>query len=629
MIVDMKKISLVVLDSTREESLKALRGLGVLHLEFTQGRSDDLSELEEKRDYLTKSLLLLPKEKGGDAKGGPAKGRPAGESPAGEESAAGGTLEKACDTADNIARLFERERALKEEIARIRQERERLAAWGSFDPSSIRELAERGIRIRLLTLRRKEADSLAEELPLFVISEDKAAVRAAVVEYETTKELRGRELSIPEEGIVELDRKIAEKEGDLAETAGSWNELAGRRALLIKGLSELTGLIAFERAGIAMKQDGPLAFLTGYAPEDQVEALRKLAGGQGWALLEEDPEEGDPVPTLVRNPKWIRIISPVFKLLGTVPGYREHDISFWFLLFFSIFFAMIIGDAGYGVLFLVLTLLARWRFKGASAEPFFLLLVTAACTIVWGALTGTWFGGQALARLPPFSLFIVEGIASFPKADLNTGGTIMRICFVLGAAHLSVARILGFIKRLPRLAAYAELGWLAVIWAVFLLVRIIVMGDPSDRPVLPWIPIPASLLIIVLLGTGLLLVTLFAEQRGKFFKGLALGLGKLMLKLLDSISTFSHVISYVRLFAVGLATVEVARSFNDIAVGVGLGFPAGLGAALILFFGHALNILMGAMSLVVHGVRLNMLEFSGHLGMEWAGVAYDPFREER
>jgi V/A-type H+-transporting ATPase subunit I len=150
---------------------------------------------------------------------------------------------------------------------------------------------------------------------------------------------------------------------------------------------------------------------------------------------------------------------------------------------------------------------------------------------------------------------------------------------------------------------------------MFFVTRYIVLQEPLN-PVGIW-----------LVAAGILLVVIFGEQKGKFIKGLFTGLAKLPLSLLDSISSFSDIISYVRLFAVGLATVAVAANFNSIAAEVGFGIPSGLISAFILFFGHTLNIIMGAMSVIVHGVRLNMLEFSGQLGMEWSGVPYKPFQE--
>jgi len=108
-------------------------------------------------------------------------------------------------------------------------------------------------------------------------------------------------------------------------------------------------------------------------------------------------------------------------------------------------------------------------------------------------------------------------------------------------------------------------------------------------------------------------------------KGIGISLANLPLEV---ISGFSDVVSYLRLFAVGYATVVVASSFNSMATGEGISsIVAGFGAAIILLLGHALNIILAMMSVLVHGVRLNMLEFSGHVGVQWSGKAYEPFKE--
>jgi V/A-type H+-transporting ATPase subunit I len=130
---------------------------------------------------------------------------------------------------------------------------------------------------------------------------------------------------------------------------------------------------------------------------------------------------------------------------------------------------------------------------------------------------------------------------------------------------------------------------------------------------------------------GIVVVLMFSEQRegAGFLKGVGYGLANIFPTALDSISAFSDLISYIRLFAVGLATVEIAKSFNGMAAGMAADGALGIVAAvLILFLGHTLNLIMGALSVVVHGVRLNMLEFSRHLGMEWSGIPYRPFRKQ-
>jgi V/A-type H+-transporting ATPase subunit I len=128
-----------------------------------------------------------------------------------------------------------------------------------------------------------------------------------------------------------------------------------------------------------------------------------------------------------------------------------------------------------------------------------------------------------------------------------------------------------------------------------------------------------------LLGTGILLALVFSNYQKNILKGI----GETSFELpLSVISSFSDLMSYLRLFAVGFASVQVASSFNNIAIGTGIdNILKGFIAAIVLLFGHSLNIVLGLMAVLVHGVRLNMLEFSGHLRQQWSGREYKPFRE--
>ena len=124
---------------------------------------------------------------------------------------------------------------------------------------------------------------------------------------------------------------------------------------------------------------------------------------------------------------------------------------------------------------------------------------------------------------------------------------------------------------------------------------------------------------------GVILIAGFSNPQKNFIKGIVISLADLPLKL---ISSFADIVSYVRLFAVGYATVIMASTFDNMAVNIGFGsILSGFAAVLILFIGHSLNILLGLMAIIVHGVRLNMLEFGTHLGLQWSGRAYTPFKE--
>jgi len=201
--------------------------------------------------------------------------------------------------------------------------------------------------------------------------------------------------------------------------------------------------------------------------------------------------------------------------------------------------------------------------------------------------------------------------------EIDPQQKVMFICFVLALIQLGLANIMNIIKELPGLKSIAHVGWLSLTAGLFLLVLQLVLSKPMPSFA------PA------LMGIGLGLIVVFGNQEKdiSFMKGLTTGFGGAFTTFLDSISTFSNIISYIRLFAVGMASVAIASSFNGIAAPMlkGFAFPAGL---LVLIVGHGLNIVMGMLSVVVHGIRLNMLEFSGQLGIEWSGYEYKPFKNK-
>ena len=604
MIVKMKKVSIVVFDCFREQSLKALRKLGLVHIESRPASSNELTRYNEQKTQLERAHLLLP-EKG--------RKNPTSQDNQSAGSVAEEDIDGCLEISEEIVDLTEKTRLTNENIDRLKKEQQRLALWGDYDPQEIRRLADKGVFITLYELSTDQFKQLPEETDWVVISQSKSIVHLAVVTLGSAAELDVEPVTLAERGRVKLQQLLDAAGKELQGLEHRLQHLTGERVRIQAVLQRLEGKIEFEQVRAAMVGEEQLSHLVGYIPAKRADALKRAAAENSWALLIDEPAEDDPVPTLVENPKWIRIIRPMFSLMETTPGYREFDISFLFLLFFSLFFAMLIGDAGYGIVLFTLTLAARLTMLKRPGGVFSLMFVLSGATIVWGALSGTWFGVESLASHPILSRIVIPQIASFGVENTKT---VMFICFLIGAVHLSIARLINFIRNLPKLVAFSELGWLSILWGMFFVVRYIVLQEALN---------PAG---IWLVGAGMILIVVFGEQKGKFFKGVFFGLVKLPLSILDSIGSFSDIVSYVRLFAVGLATVAVAANFNAMAQEVGFGsIPSGLISAFILFFGHTLNIIMGAMSVIVHGVRLNMLEFSGQLGMEWSGVPYKPFKE--
>ncbi len=367
----------------------------------------------------------------------------------------------------------------------------------------------------------------------------------------------------------------------------------------------------FTKVFLGMQEEKAFSCLQGFVPENNIALVVNLAKENKTGYLIETPKDTAEIPTLIKNPKWINIINPVFKLMNTLPGYEEWDISFFFLVFFSMFFAMLIGDAGYGALFIISTFFIQQKFRKMPQEPLYLMYVLGFCTVIWGAITGTWFGVEKIAQAPVFNLLVVNKINSFIDTNQNF---MIYICFIIGIAHLTIAHLLKAARIINSIKVFSEIGWILIIWGLFFTAGTLVINNPFPS------------LALYMLVAGALFVLFFTNPQKNILKSALSGLANLPLSI---ISTFSDVVSYLRLFAVGYASLILATSFNDMAMQAGFGgFFSSLLAALILFIGHLLNIVLGFMAVIVHGVRLNMLEFAGQLGMEWTGKKYAPFHEE-
>ena len=265
---------------------------------------------------------------------------------------------------------------------------------------------------------------------------------------------------------------------------------------------------------------------------------------------------------------------------------------------------MLIGDAGYGAIFFILTLFAQIklgrRVSGRSLFVLFYILSSAA--MLWGVLTGTFFGQAWLSQK-------VSPLIPALRDDKN----IQALCFLLGAIHLSIAHLWRAVIKLPSVRALAQVGWFIILWGAFFLAKMLVLGDAF----------PAFGKWFFIAGAAL--VVFFTDPKKNILKGIGSGLGALLLNLVNS---FTDIVSYIRLFAVGLATVAVADAFNQMAMDIGYGsILTGIMTSFILLLGHTLNIVLGPMSILVHGVRLNVLEFCSHLDVNWSGFSYKPLKK--
>jgi V/A-type H+-transporting ATPase subunit I len=266
---------------------------------------------------------------------------------------------------------------------------------------------------------------------------------------------------------------------------------------------------------------------------------------------------------------------------------------------------MIIGDAGYGLVSLALTVFLHWKVK--SVSPLWirfrrLCYCLSFSVLLFGIISASYFG-ISLSPENPLNKFLLLDLNS--KEGQNQ---VMLISIIMGMVHLSIALGIKFYRTrdLP------ALGWIIVIWSGYFLLSSR-MGKGEENPAAMYIAI-----------AGLVLVVLFTSKSKNPILRLLMGLNG----ALGIVQLLADCLSYMRLFALGLATMYMCQTFNMLAEMPynGLPYIGFIPAVLILVFGHAINLLLGIMGGVVHGLRLNFLEWYRWC-FEGDGVTFKPFRK--
>ena len=605
MIVPMLRLTLLCAAKERLAALNALRALGCVHVALEVRDGEGIRRAAAGVAAAEQALRVLDAAK----KGGAFVFKPDAASPVAamgfDALLAAAKAPAAPTSAAEVNRLAELATRLAEEAFGYRLALRRYAPFGEVDPATVAALAAAGLPVRLFKAPQKVADELGDAAYLFRV-ESGFAYGAWI----SAEPLPASCEAIP---LPELATATMRARADEAEAAAEAlkAQLAACEALRPELRREVAAATADRTAAEVaanLRDAGDVAYLRGYLPARAEADLLAMARAEGWGVVTEEPDADDPnVPVLLEPPRAFRSIGVVFKGLGILPGYTEGDVSIPFYAFFSLFFAMLVGDAGYGALMLAAVIaaaVALWR-KPSARPALTVFAVFSLSTVLWGVLSGTYFGIDK-AALPAC-------LTAIPTVGwLGSNDNMMFLCFLIGAVHISIARLWNAALLFPNLKTLGEVGWLCVTWGMFTVVCNIVVA---------WFAAPLGLMVgLVGAGVVLILIPLFADIRNE-----GVNVGMLPLNV---ISAMGDIISYVRLFAVGLASVKVAENFNAMALGLDLPVLLRvLAVAAILLVGHGLNLAMGALSVLVHAVRLNTLEFSNAKGITWAGQPYAPFSQ--
>lgn len=507
--------------------------------------------------------------------------------------------QRALDIQKNIQELESERDSLIQRIADARP-------WGDFRFPALRDLGD--LRLWFYVVPHKEMSKVeATGLAWEVVRRDPRFCYVVVVDKTEPQSIPVPRVHLGACSPEDLERRLDEVELAIEDAQAERAHLTRWCLLFARDLARLEDAAA-RAAAAGQTCDRDLLFaLEAWAPRESVPELRQYAAQNALVFESRPPDAGDRPPTLLRNPPRVAAGEDLVNFYMT-PGYWGWDPSGVVLVSFAIFFAMILADAGYAAV-LGLGLLAIWGRLGRSAagrrfRPMLTLIVLLS--LFYGVLVGSYFGvappkGSLLGRLH--------------LLDMTNSGLMMGLSVLVGGVHVLLANVMDARRYADWRDGLAPMGWACAVGGGLL------FGAGAAIPAVALVK-PVGVAGMVL---GLLLVVGFTAWRekplGRLIQGV-LGLTKIS-------GAFGDILSYLRLFALGLASASLATAFNDMAAGIRDASP-GLGlflALLVLLFGHALNLLLGVSSGVIHGLRLNVIEFF-NWGLKDEGRLFTPFRRK-
>ena len=588
MITQMKKYTFLVFHREYEAFLEQLREVGVVHVtEKAAGMADDahLQELLAKADNARKLI----------AQGAPDQ-------------------------------LLQEKAALESRIAATQKEVNKMAIWGDFSAERIAQLKEAGYTLRYFTCPKK----LFQEEWGIVVAEQGATVYFVEV-ASSGDEAKGERI---EAGICQEQYLNEKSAADLQKDVEGLNGLLVAQNARIElwakenipalenELNELQQQIDWKRVTLntASEADGSLKVLEGFCPIDQVAALDAMLQKQEVYYQAEDPTAEDNTPIKLRNNKFTQLFESLTGMYGW-PNYGEFDPTPILAPFFLLFFAMCMGDCGYGILLIIIGLLiAKKKLNIAMFEGLGpIITVLGVGTTVVGFFLGTFMG---------IDLYNAEWVPQALKNVMIKGEVMgydiqMVLALCIGVFHICLAMVVKAIcytKQFGFKENIATWGWLLLIVGGLIVAILGLTVLPEN--VFKWA-------LIAVGAVSALAIYIFNTPGRNPLINIGAGLWDTYNM---ATGILGDVLSYIRLYALGLAGGMLGAAFNNLGLMIMGGSVEGatwqwLPFVLILVLGHILNLAMSALGAFVHPLRLSFVEYFKNAGYEGKGTLYQPFKK--
>lgn len=501
-------------------------------------------------------------------------------------------------------------------LVALEKDREIMSIWGDFAYDKIEKLHDAGYVISFFSCQTAHYDAAWEsKYNAFVIN------TVQPVTYFITITSSGTEILIDADRVKmplkdykqicsEIEKGNERKEKIEAELL----TIARRNYETLKALkTDIENESAWNNALAQTKReaDTKVMFLEGWIPDDKAAEMEKALADEGFYCRKTEITDEDVIPIKLRNNKFAKLFEPITKLYS-LPGYKEFDPTPLFAPFFMFFFGLCLGDGGYGLLLIITSIILKRKVKESMKPVATLLLYFGIMTLVVGTVTGTFFG---------FSIIDMPGLSSV-KNYFITSDNLMIISLVIGFFHVIYAKFIAAMKIKIQRGLKYSLSAFAWIFVILSLACIFVL--PMVYMELPE-PVEYILYSIVVLCGA---IALFYNTPGR---NIFLNFGSGLWTAYNTVSGLvGDVLSYIRLYAIGLTSALLGGVFNAMAIDMTASvnpFVRWFPMLLILLVGHALNIGLSLISSLVHPLRLIYVEYYKNSEFEGGGLDYKPFRK--
>ena len=601
MIVPMKKYTFLIHHKDYRKFLQKLQDLGMVDVEDTGVEPDEDTNCEIMRiSQFNKAIKILEshREEGTEQ----------------DTNLMPGTILK------KVLQMDSEVETIRQKINSLDKAYRSLRPWGDFSVDLIRKLEDEGFYLRYFSVSEKRfRPEWPEQYNLEVISHGEGKTNFVIVLREgETIEIDAEEVKAPERPASEVLKEKEELEARIAEIKAFYTENAEAFIpVLKKARMDTENRVSFDTAmRSADKQaDDKLMVLQGWVPEPKQENVEEFLDENNIFFLKSKPEEGDKVPVMLKNNKYSRLFEPIGKLYS-LPKYGELDLTPFFAPFFMLFFGFCLGDAGYGLLILIGATLLKRRVNPDMKKILSLLQWLGVTTIILGELFGTFFGINLIevaeegrvGWLVPFRELMFNSEKMFYFA-LVLGGLQIIYGMVIKAINISKQR--GFKHAL------STISWIFLIVGSLALFS---LENESNEGLV-------NTLFYALLGVSGVFI-LFLNNPDK---NLLINFGGGLWDVYSMVTgVMGDLLSYIRLFALGVSSAILGYVFNDLAMQMSGNIPvlSQLIFVIILLVGHGLNIFMASLGAFVHPMRLTFVEFYKNAGFKGGGRSYNPFRKK-